>query len=539
MGEPLLRIVSSVVCACVFFVATLKMQGVLQQGAYRSRALLKWLKKRGNLYGETLSIWSGLTLLFCSLVVACFFFLGRQTALALSAIPFLFFAIFFAYVDSKRALKVPLKITPRVRRLSVCYFVILLLASYAAIALLAFLSALINVAWVGFVCYLPFCFFPLFTPYLLSLANTIDGVYERKKNAKFVLSAAEKLKQEKVIKIAVVGSYGKTSVKNILRDILSEKYAAIATPESYNTPLGVAKTVFSPDFSEKEVFIVEMGARQKGDIRELCEMVQPDFAVLTGVCAQHIETFGSFENVLLEKTEILKSTAKKIVCAGDLKETIETAAWLTDEEKKKCVFVDTERLVSTVEYAAEETAFTLSLGGETVGVKTTILGESAVQNIALAASVAVELGLEPSRLNSAISRVRPIPHRLELSQANGVYILDDSYNANEKGARVAIGALERFEGRKIIVTPGIVETGVLDEKINGEFGAALAISKLDDIVLVGETLVKSVKDGYLAAGGNGEKITQVPTLKKAQEWLSKELKSGDAVLFLNDLPDLY
>ncbi|MBQ9729404.1 MAG: UDP-N-acetylmuramoyl-tripeptide--D-alanyl-D-alanine ligase [Clostridia bacterium] len=539
MGEILPRIVASAVCSCVFFFATLKMLGVLQQGGYYNRALFKWLKKKDNLYAETLSLWSGLTLLACSLVIACFFFLGAKITGLLSAIPFLFFALLYARADSKRALKVPLKRTERVKRLSVCYLVVLLLSSYLLIALFTFIKSVVANSVYNYLCYLPFCFFPLLTPVLLALANAIDGVYERRVNAKFVAKAKEKLESSSVLKIAVVGSYGKTSVKNVLKEMLAQKYSVVATPESYNTPLGIAKTVLSADFDGKEVFIAEMGARHAGDIFELCELVKPDFAVFTGVCAQHVETFGSEENVFAEKAEIIKSTAKKIVCGAALKERVLAYGGLTAEEKEKCRFADLAETVSSVCYEAESTKFVLAIGGEKVGIETALLAEPAVENIALAALVAEEMGLSPIEISEAAKRLQPIPHRLQLIKENGVFILDDAYNANERGAQVAIKALERFPSRKILITPGLVETGVLNAELNGNFGKALAEANLTFVVLVGETLVKAVKDGFLAAGGQEEKLKQFPTLAKAQEWLGGEVQAEDAVLFLNDLPDLY
>ena len=118
-----------------------------------------------------------------------------------------------------------------------------------------------------------------------------------------------------------------------------------------------------------------------------------------------------------------------------------------------------------------------------------------------------------------------------------MYILDDSYNANPRGAREAVEALKRFPARKIVVTPGLVETGILDEKLNEELGAALV--GLDEVILVGETLVGAVKAGYLEAGGEEEKIVVLPTLDAAQARLSETLSAGDCVLFLNDLPDAW
>ena len=140
---------------------------------------------------------------------------------------------------------------------------------------------------------------------------------------------------------------------------------------------------------------------------------------------------------------------------------------------------------------------------------------------------------------SGIEKLEPVPHRLQLLKSGGAYILDDGYNANIVGAKEAIDALCRFEGGKCVVTPGIVECGVLEQKINGELGELIAKAGLDKTVLVGETLVGAVKAGYLQAGGDESKLLIVKTLEKAKEVLAQWLQAGDCVLFLNDLPDVY
>jgi UDP-N-acetylmuramoyl-tripeptide--D-alanyl-D-alanine ligase len=126
---------------------------------------------------------------------------------------------------------------------------------------------------------------------------------------------------------------------------------------------------------------------------------------------------------------------------------------------------------------------------------------------------------------------------LQLTKEGGVYILDDAYNCNEKGAKMAIGALKRFSGKKYIITPGIVETGVLHEEINGGLGRLLAEAALDMVVLVGETQAKVIIEGYKNAGGDMDALRVVPSLQDATALLQGRLGEGDCVLFMNDLPD--
>ncbi|MBQ4053265.1 MAG: hypothetical protein IJD33_02895, partial [Clostridia bacterium] len=282
------------------------------------------------------------------------------------------------------------------------------------------------------------------------------------------------------------------------------------------------------------IFIAEMGARRRGDIASLCSMVKPDYAVFTGVCEQHIQGFGSMENVWAEKSEILKCGAKKVFCGAGLKERVEAEFSAAIGET---VIVDEADF--EVDTGAAATVFKMRIFGEMVEIKTSLLGRMAAENIRLAALVCIELGMTADEIVRGVEKLQPIPHRLQLLESGGVYILDDGYNCNPKGAEEAILALGRFSGRKCIVTPGIVECGILEAKINGELGEKIARAQLDKVILVGHTLVGAVQKGYESAGGDREKMVKAETLDKAQDILKEYLREGDAVLFLNDLPDVY
>ena len=540
MGDVLSRIAACIAGTCFFYLGTFKLLGAYQQCGYRGGRFVRWLRRRENLYYNRLALWSGLALLSTALVSLCFSFAGTKTALLFSAVPFLFFCILFCVADRKYALKVPLTVTGRIKRLSAVYILLIACVSYLVIAVLAFLGKVFDSELYSLFQFLPFALMPLLLPWLLVSANFLDSLYEEPRNRKFVKRAGQVLNESKILRVAIVGSYGKTSVKNILQSMLSVRFATIATPASYNTPVGVAKAVTGPDFEGKEVFIAEMGARRAGDIAELCTLVKPDYAVFTGVCAQHVETFGSEENVLLAKCEILKGTARKVICGGGLREKILPVSpeILPLSDKEKCVYADFDALLSEVELRADATSFTLRLPGKKeIRAETCLLGRHSAENIALAALLAAEMGLTEEEIAEGIAKIVPVPHRLQLIESGGVHILDDSYNSNPEGAAEAVRALFRFPGRKIVVTPGLVETGILDEKLGRELGARLV--GLDLVILVGDTLVGAVKAGYLDGGGAEENLVVCPSLEKAKELLSGALSAGDAVLFLNDLPDAW
>lgn len=529
MSELTLQIIAVLVCTTLLSIATRKTLGVMQQSGYKNGAFWKWLFKKGNMFFNRLCVFAYSIAMSVCVAALCFSFLGVRVARLISAVPFFTFVIAFLFADRKYALKVPEKRTGRLMRLEWVYMLCTAVFFAGAIVLLGFLSKVNGSRIYALIAYVPFALAIVCLPLILMLANAITSPFENARNRKFVKRAGHVLDKSQVIRVGVVGSYGKTSVKKIVKTLLAEKYSVIETPASFNTPVGIAKTVFSPDFAEKQVFIAEMGARKQGDIKELCELVKPNYAVFTGVCRQHLETFGSIENVLAEKSEIIKSGAVT-VCAESLQDSV--------NQSENVRFVNTA-WIENVRLLATETRFTLVLGENRMDVCTSLLGMAAVENILLAVTLAVEMGLTFEEIQNGLSKLQPVGSRLRLMENGGVYILDDGYNTNEKGAKEAIAALGRFDGRKCIVTPGIVECGVLEAELNGKLGETIAKANLDKVILVGETLIGAVKNGYLQAGGNADALTVVKSLEKAQAELQGWLGQGDAVLFLNDLPDVY
>lgn len=528
MDNLLLKITASVITAVLLCIGTNKGVGAMQQSGYKNASFYRWLTRKDNLFFNRIAVLALCLALASAVTSLCFSFLGTMGGLLCSAIPFLTLCFAFVWAESKYALKVPYKRTARFNRLFVAYLLLTAGAAFGIIVLLSYLAKWNGSSLYGLIAYVPVAILPVCLPYILCLANGILSVFENAKNKKFVKRAGQVLNETQIIRIGIVGSYGKTSVKNILKTLLSEKYSVVETPESYNTPIGIAKTVFSDNFNGKEIFIAEMGARRKGDISTLCDMVKPDYAIFTGVCAQHVQTFGSLENIYAEKSTILQSTAKKVVCGKGLREHItETDGVIYANEVKEATMSSTN------------TKFTLSVCGEDVAVKTSLLGEGNAENISLCVRLCEELGMTREEIERGLSKITPVPHRLQLLENNGVYILDDGYNCNPRGAKQALAALTRFDRRKCIVTPGIVECGILEESINNQLGADIAAANLDKVILVGDTLVGAVKEGYLNADGAAEKLFTVKTLALAQEELSKWISAGDAVLFLNDLPDVY
>ncbi len=468
---------------------------------------------------------SVLCLLSCGIVSLCFSFTGEWSAV-IGLIPFILFITVYIFADRKIALRSSVTKTARFTRLYVVLFVICFIFSYIAVTLLNFADCVWGNEIFRNLRYCALAVLPAVLFLLIALSNAVAKIYEVPRNRKYVKSAKAKLAAGNIKVVGITGSFGKTSTKFILNTILSAKYRVLSTPRSHNTPIGIALAINSHGLENYDIFIAEMGARNVGDIAELCEICPPDISVITGLCGQHLETFGTFGNVVKAKGEILERTKQCAVIADDCYDLY--AEYPCNKQRCDCV--------TDIECSPAGVKFKLTLGGESRVCESRLLGRHSAYNIAIAAQTAYLAGMTLDEIAAAVPQIEYIEHRLQLIQNNGVNILDDGYNSNVKGARAALEVLRGFEGRKIVVTPGLVELGVLEKQENYELGKNL--TGLDLVILVGDTLIEPVKCGYTDNGGDAEKIITVPTLPAAQQHIKEYIRQGDTVLFLNDLPDV-
>lgn len=515
----------AIISALPFTLCAFPLLGILQQGGYSERAFFKWYYRRKNMLARRFSLLALALLLLVLLFDLCFSFAGAAIANLISAVPFAGVCALYLYASSRRALKVPLRRTGRAVRLAVCTFLLTAVLVFGLGVGFACAAAAIGNGLVTLFRFAPVTLVPLLMPAVCALSSFAMKAYELPRNRRYIGRAKKLLEESPCVKVGITGSFGKTSVKTYACAILSRKFRVVATPSSYNTPMGIARTVFE-NGTDCDIFLAEMGARRTGDIAELCATVNPAYGVVTGVCAQHLETFGSLEAIAKEKGA-LAECARHVVLG-------ESAVGVTPKDALR---EGVDFAAENVCLSADGTSFDLRLGGACTPVKTALLGRHAAEDIALAAALCYSLGMTVPEIAEGIARIEPVSHRLQKIEANGLHIFDDSYNANAEGARNAVEILRLSEGKKYVVTPGIVELGELEAEENAKLGALLA--GLDGVILVGETLVLAVRNGYLGAGGTEEKVRIVPSLKDAQNILAEELSAGDSVLFLNDLPDIY
>ncbi|MCL6637238.1 MAG: UDP-N-acetylmuramoyl-tripeptide--D-alanyl-D-alanine ligase [Alicyclobacillus sp.] len=383
--------------------------------------------------------------------------------------------------------------------------------------------------------------------WVLALAMTLTRPLEMAIQQGFKRQAQTRLAQLRSLTalrvVGITGSYGKTSSKFILASILSTKYDVLATPASYNTPMGICKVVNEQLQAHHQVFIAEMGARHRGDIRELANLVQPDCAIITAVGPAHLETLGSLENIAHTKFDLARGTAPggPVVVNGD-------NPWCRAEAQtlqRDVLFYGLSGEPHLAAYARDltvseqGTTFTLVFTGDgEIRCQTKLLGKHNVLNIVGAALLARRMGLSLEEIAQGIARIQPVEHRLQLiDPGTGVLIIDDAFNSNPEGAAAALEVLAGFHGRrKWIVTPGMVELGAESAAVHRAWGERMA-AVCDRVVLVGRLNADAMLAGLRAAGFPEDHVMVAASLAEAQQRYLSQLRPGDVVLFENDLPD--
>lgn len=512
-----------------------KLLQIMQLVGYKIHGYFKWFKETKYSYFSRLFMLSFLSMssMLITNVLLKDFFVDRL----LSYISMLFFILFCSLFITNlftAKQKTPLKYTKRMTRLLIVFVIL--------VSIITWWLQYIGFMYVRYLSFGLIAVLPILLPFILVLAYFITYPIEKLISNSYIKKAKQKLEKQKNLKvIGITGSYGKTSLKNILGTILSEKFKVCKTPASYNTPLGIAKTVLSNLDNDDEIFIAEMGAKQRGDIKELCEIVRPDIGIITGIGNQHLLTFGTIENVAKTKGELadfLELNGGKLFVNVDFK----AAQNLADSYKnsiKSSVFCNYGVFAENIKTSSKGSEFTLSINGEKIKCNTILLGKHNISNILIAASVAAELGLALQEIANGISKLATISHRLEILKSTSTYtIIDDAYNSSVEGSKASLDVLSKFDGRKFIITPGLVELGREQFNSNFEFGKDMA-AVCDYVIIDSAINYSAISSGLIFAGFDESHIIQTANLSQAVEVLGKMAENSDVVLFENDLPDNY
>lgn len=508
---------------------------MFQQNSYRIPRLWKWLRQSGNYSAG----WRLVDL-------ACIFLLLSTLLIpSLSGLMVALVALTKIFLIFRKKYKKPLVFTKRVWRLYSVTSVLALGAFIGAIFGFRDYETVFNSYAPTSVSLSVLFLITTFSYIPLILADIILMPVEKMIGQRYINDAKRILRSMPNLKIiGITGSYGKTSTKHYLQRILSEQFDVLITPGSFNTPMGVVRTIREYLKPYNEVFICEMGAKQKNDIKEICNIAHPHAGIITAVGPMHLESFKTIENVQSTKFELADAIpADGFVainndfeyCANrEVSNTRAIRYGVTSKEG--CDY----RAVN-IRYTPNGTAFTIEgPDGLSFDVETRLLGECNVSDLLAAAVTALQLGVSTEKIRYAIGAIQQVEHRLSIKQTpGGVTILDDAFNSNPEGSRMAVEVLSQFtDGKRIIVTPGMIELGDRQYELNKELGRRIG-ENLDVAIIVGEYNREALTEGIKSTDFPSDRLHIAGDFNEAQRLLSTMLAKGDTVLYENDLPDTF
>lgn len=505
---------------------------MLQQNSYRRERYMNWLRASA----DSISGWRifGMFVTLMTLTPFC----SHNSAILLIAI----FTNLSLPSLCRRKYKKPLVMTARAKRIFYTD-VALCVVALGIITLLFGIEVPLSLKHAAITATALYCLSHVITVF----SNAILSPVEKAINNKYINEAKHMLADMPNLKIiGITGSYGKTTTKHYLYRILSEHYEILMTPGSYNTPLGVVRTIREQLKPYHEVFIVEMGAKNIGDIKEICDIVHPTRGIITAVGPQHLESFKSIENVQATKFELANALPKDglIVVNNDFKKiadrTVDNARSLRYAVKN--ITPDTDYAATDIQYSPTGTAFTVRnlRDGSEFRLHTPLVGECNISNVMAAVIMGREMGVPDQRIAYAVERLEQVEHRLSIKRIpGGLTIIDDAFNSNPVGSAMALDVLADMKtGKRILITPGMIELGDEQEALNADFGRKAA-SSADIVIVVGkynrDAIVRGLNEGKMPA----ENIRVADTFAHAQQILAGLASAGDIVLYENDLPDTF
>jgi len=378
-------------------------------------------------------------------------------------------------------------------------------------------------------------------PVYLIVAKLLLMPLDTYKKNKIVSSAKKKIDRLENLKVvAITGSFGKTSTKDILYALLWKKYRVVKTPTSFNTKLGVSQTILEDIKENTDIFISEVGAYKRGEIAEIVRIIEPKIGIITALGPQHLERFGSLDNIVQAKFELIEGLDSRAM--GILNKNYKELVSLANGAKCKMLFYgssDSDFRASDIKVTLNGTSFLISTPKGTTDMHIPLIGEHHVYNFLAAAAAALELGLSLDEVKDRATKLLPTPHRLEVTK-NGKYtLIDNSFNSNLESARSSFRLFASLDApRKIIITPGLVELGRIAEVVNKDFIAA-ASKVADEIIIVGQSNKNYLEDGLKEAKFAPKAVHFADSTQKALILANEIAKKGSLVLIENDLPDQY
>lgn len=444
--------------------------------------------------------------------------------------------------------------TSKAKALTLLSLIIQLILSIA-ISYLITLSFNLNL--ISFLIILLFTTYFLFISSFFFLAQSQDILLplETYKKNKIIKKASKKIhnlkdRNQNLKIIGITGSYGKTTMKEVIKEILGIKFKVVSTFENQNTPIGISRKILNDVDESTEVFIVEMGEYVKGDVDKICKITPPDISIITGINEAHLERYGTMQNAIDTKFEIVENTKPEglVLLNADDELTVsnyerfesdKTIQWFSSKNNKlsryKVENVDLDMKNLGLNFEVRDLEFDSMLI-----FKTKFLAEYAIGNVIASLIIGRELGMNDNQIKIGANKIKPVEHRLEPSMlSDDILLIDDTYNGNSDGIKEGISLLKKFKNRrKVYITPGLVETGELSEDIHLEIGKQLS-SVADIVVLIRNSVTEFIEKGLLESGFNKENIIWFENGKETYSSLRTFVKGGDVVMMQNDWSDNY
>ncbi len=380
-----------------------------------------------------------------------------------------------------------------------------------------------------------------FLPLTLAL-YTISPVDTLVKKS-LINSAKKKLESYQDLKIiGIAGSFGKTTMKEVLATVLAEKFIVLKTPKNINTPLGISRQITTELNHNTEIYIVEMGEYYPGDVATICAITPPHVAVVTGINEAHLEKMGTIENTVKTIFEIVENSKpdSTVILNGDSPLVVKNYKQFVGN--RKVLFFSKQNPTVTFHTDTLSISFEITQKGkDPIRVQTKILGEYIVGDILAAFEIGQLLGMTLAEMSRGMARIQPVEHRLQpiYNASTDVLVIDDSYNGNPDGVQEAIKVLSYFKRRRrVFITPGLVETAEKNREIHYTIGKELS-AVADKVILIKNSATPYISEGLLENGFKKEDIIWFESAKEAHSRLGEIIKPKDVVLFQNDWPDNY
>ena len=348
--------------------------------------------------------------------------------------------------------------------------------------------------------------------------------------------ARRQLQNHPAVKIAVLGSYGKTTMKELLLTVLSEVKNVKATPGNMNVPISHARWVTKRVGTDEDVLIFEYGEGEPGDISRFAKLTRPDYGVITGLAPNHLDHYPSLEAVADDLLSIRHTVAdEKLLLNSDAAGLHQQALGIPTYGESGVGEWKVEKI--TVNY--EGTGFVMKRGDTTLKLRSQLLGRHQTGPLAAAAALASELGLTAGQIEAGIAKTKPFEHRMEARQLHGAWLVDDTYNGNLEGIRAGLRLLGDLEAkRKIYVTPGLVDQGAETDRVHREIGRLIAAAAPDKVVLMQNSVTPAIQSGMETGGYKGELVIEDDPLNFYTN-LEHTVAAGDLLVMQNDWTDNY